>query len=128
MNDKLKEDMNEALGFHPDSETDFVAEIVRLRQESRDNFHALTKAKERKPGWINEKEQDPPDGKDCYSHVKSILVMATDGKRVRVAVKRRWADSEYPSDWQISGSDGYGFYGVTHWMPLPSLPNVQAQR
>ena len=44
---KLKEAMNEALGFHPDSDTDFVAEIVRLRQESRDNFHALTKAEER---------------------------------------------------------------------------------
>lgn len=56
MNDKLKEEMNEALGFHPDSETDFVAEIVRLRQESRDNFHALTKVEERKKWWMKKAE------------------------------------------------------------------------
>ena len=60
MNDKLKEDMNEAFGFHPDSDTDFVAEIVRLRQESRENFHALThaitKSEERKKWWMKNAE------------------------------------------------------------------------
>ena len=33
-----------------------MAEIVRLRQESRDNFHALTKSEERKYWWMKNAE------------------------------------------------------------------------
>lgn len=38
---------NSALGYHPDSDTDFEKEISRLRQENRDLFHQLTKIGQR---------------------------------------------------------------------------------
>jgi len=34
---------NSALGYHPDSDTNFAEEISRLRQEGRDLFHKLNR-------------------------------------------------------------------------------------
>jgi hypothetical protein len=42
MDNNTKESLNEALGFHPDSETNFAEEISRIRSESRANFHLYT--------------------------------------------------------------------------------------
>jgi hypothetical protein len=40
--DGLLAQCNEALGFHPDSQTDVAAELRRLRQENRDLFHQIS--------------------------------------------------------------------------------------
>jgi len=86
-------------------------------------------------GWIDCRERLPPDGED---YRRSIPVLATDGKTHGIACLHRWSNidvekrldgSTYTRSWVICGPDEYRFdHRVTHWMPLPALPNVEAQR
>jgi Protein of unknown function (DUF551). len=70
---------------------------------------------------------------DEFGWSESTWVLATDGKAWQVAKYRiipPW-DDEDPSTadarWVVYGRDGYKFENVTHWMPLPPLPNVKGE-
>ena len=115
MSDKLKEDMNEALGFHPDSETDFVSEIVRLRQEVRDTFHALTKAEQRKSWWVRNAEAIAKERGELFraGEVLRASIAYTDHRSC--AAVTAWDEAAQPLRDMVASIKS-------------ELPNVQAQR
>jgi len=70
--------------------------------------------------------RDPVHG-DYGAWRNSVLVVATDGKVVRIAHVQYWdEDDTYqePVVWKIEGRDGYTFDSVTHWRSLPPLPSA----
>ena len=65
--------------------------------------------------WINITEQMPEIG---------TSVLATNGQRIRVAHTEDFSAGVFFIE---DGQDGYSLEDVTHWQPLPSLPNDKAE-
>jgi hypothetical protein len=58
-----------------------------------------------------------------YYFYHSVPVLVVAGKRIYHAYCKK-DEPEDPVRWYIEGRDGYGIDGlVTHWQPLPELPN-----
>jgi hypothetical protein len=76
--------------------------------------------------WIDEKSEKPPK-LECFGEFSySERVLITDGRSQWVGYWQSWDDEddeECMSCWKMVGPDGYEITGVTHWMPLPPLPN-----
>ena len=74
--------------------------------------------------WISE-DKRPPIGEDygCFFH--SVDVLFTDGVSQWVGYLQTWEDEEYHPTWKMRGPDGWDVKNVTHWMPLPILPNKE---
>jgi hypothetical protein len=74
--------------------------------------------------WIDAESEKPPK-LECYGEFwHSVPVLVTDGKQQWVGYWQSWEDGESLSSWYVAGPDGYQITGVTHWMPLPPLPNA----
>jgi len=73
--------------------------------------------------WIDAKSEQPPRAEDYGSFWRSKPVLITDGKEQWVGYWQSWENEEYPSSWRLLGPDGLEMTDVTHWMPLPLLPN-----
>lgn len=73
--------------------------------------------------WIDAESYKPPK-QECYGEF-SELVLVTDGKNQWIGYWQSLEDEEYLSSWVMAGPDGQQITGVTHWMPLPTLPNIK---
>ena len=64
----------------------------------------------------------PKDKEDYSSWVKSVDVLATNGKRLwRVCHLKTFENAEFPPQWTISGRDGYTDFQVIKWCYLPDI-------
>ena len=70
-------------------------------------------------------DQRPPIGEDFGCFLHSIDVLFTDGGNQWVGSLQTWEGEEYEPQWKMKGPDGWDVKNVTHWMPLPNLPNAQ---
>jgi hypothetical protein len=74
--------------------------------------------------WIAEGSKKPPR-LECYGEFwRSEPVLVTDGKHQWVGYLQSLDNEEYTLSWKMAGPDGWEITGVTHWMPLPPLPNA----
>jgi hypothetical protein len=72
--------------------------------------------------WISVKYSLPKlIGPDPYCQ-SSESVLVFDGKYVYIGYLYV-LDDEYGPEWVQFGRDGYKIDNVTHWMPLPKLPD-----
>ena len=62
-----------------------------------------------------------------YDFPRSYPVLLTDGKhtylgRSRICLDREFHEFGECPEWVQAGPDGYLVQNITHWMPLPELP------
>lgn len=73
--------------------------------------------------WTKCTDSMPPAHHSYRVLQRSETVLATDGKSIWMAYISNLGDAEWET-WVIDGRDGYSIdHTVTHWMPLPELPN-----
>jgi hypothetical protein len=76
--------------------------------------------------WVSVCQRPPiGEGYGCFFH--SIDVLFTDGVNQWVGYLQTWEDDEYEPTWKMKGPDGWDVKNVTHWSPLPSLPNASVE-
>lgn len=73
-------------------------------------------------GWISVDDRLPEIDRDFGTGRNSICVLISDGKNCWVGYLRAHRHGEHPPQWQIKGRDEIARGPITHWMPLPSLP------
>ena len=77
--------------------------------------------------WIDADSEKPPR-QECFGEFwHSTPVLVTDGKRQWVGYWQSWDEEEYTPEWKMAGPDGWQIKIVTHWMPLPPLPNISRE-
>ena len=64
--------------------------------------------------------------KDLY---RSETVLISDGRHVYVGyLQFDWLDENtFPPEWKLEGRDAYTVYSITHWAPLPGLPQSEEE-
>jgi len=75
-----------------------------------------------KRAWIDAESEKPPRF-ECFGEFwRSEPVLVTNGEHQCVGYWESWEGGEYAPSWKMIGPDGWQISDVTHWMPLPSLP------
>lgn len=65
---------------------------------------------------------------ESYGFSHSVEVIFTDGEDQFIGYLQTWDDDECEPSWVIKSSDGCAVDRVTHWMPLPSLPDNESEQ
>jgi hypothetical protein len=73
--------------------------------------------------WVS-CDQRPQIEEEFGGVSRSIDVIFTDGKEQWIGYMETWENDEYEPTWKMKGPDGWDVENVTHWMPLPPLPQA----